>query len=230
MDAALVSLIAASIAFLGSHFVLSHPLRPALVKALGEKGFLGFYSLVAFATLGWMIWAFRQSPFEPMAWNGTKDVPWAIASALTLVGLTLFLGSLKGNPALPDQKVAGLADKVPTGAFRVTRHPMMWGFALWAFAHILVSPTPRSVVLAGAIGLLALVGAHLQDRKKEALLGENWRAWEAKTSYWPRLSQLGAMGWLWLASLLFWLAITWVHAPLGYTSAGVWKWIGINWA
>ena len=35
MDAKLVSLIAASAAFVGSHFVLSHPLRSRVVAAVG---------------------------------------------------------------------------------------------------------------------------------------------------------------------------------------------------
>jgi uncharacterized membrane protein len=42
--------IAAALSFLGTHFVLSHPLRAPIVKAIGEGAFLGLYSLVAFAT------------------------------------------------------------------------------------------------------------------------------------------------------------------------------------
>ena len=50
MDAKLVSLIAASAAFVGSHFVLSHPLRSRVVAAVGPAGFQGVYSLFAFAS------------------------------------------------------------------------------------------------------------------------------------------------------------------------------------
>ena len=46
----LVSLAAASAAFVGSHFAMSHPLRAPLVATVGEKPFLGLYSLVALAT------------------------------------------------------------------------------------------------------------------------------------------------------------------------------------
>ena len=45
----LLSLVAASTAFVGSHFALSHPLRAPLVGALGEAGFRVLYSLVALA-------------------------------------------------------------------------------------------------------------------------------------------------------------------------------------
>jgi uncharacterized membrane protein len=228
MESPLVSLVAASIAFAGSHFALSHPLRAPLVRALGEKGFLAVYSLIAFAALGWMVWAFHAAPAGPMLWNGTADAPWIAASVLTIAALALFLGSLRGNPALPDQSFAGLADKQPAGAFRVTRHPMMWGFALWALAHMLAAPSPRTLVLSAAILVLALLGAHLQDRKKEALIGESWRAWEGRTTYWPRLSQLHAPGVLWLAALVVWLGVTWLHMPLGGVPAGPWKWIAAN--
>ena len=229
MDPALVNLIAASVAFVGTHFALSHPLRAPLVKALGEKGFAGVYSLVALATFGWMIWAFTTMTRRGTAlWNGSGEAIWAIASLLSLVALALFLGSLRGNPALPDPRAAeGLATKQPASVFRVTRHPMMWGFALWAFSHILVAPTGRTLVLAGAIAFLALVGAHLQDRKKEALMGDGWKAWEAKTSYWPRLGALPGIGLgLWAVTLALWLALTWAHIWLAYVPAGVWRWVG----
>ena len=35
------NVVAAALAFVGTHFILSHPLRRPLVRAVGEKGFLG---------------------------------------------------------------------------------------------------------------------------------------------------------------------------------------------
>ena len=67
--------------------------------------------------------------------------------------------------------------------FAITRHPMMWGFALWAVVHAIVNPTPASLVLSAAIAFLALVGAALQDCKKARLLGDVWRDWQAQTSF-----------------------------------------------
>lgn len=229
MDPALVNLIAASVAFVGTHFAMSHPLRAPLVGALGEKGFAAVYSLVSLATFGWMIWAFRTvPPYASTLWSGYDEVSWTIASLLTLVSLVLFLGSLRGNPAFPDPGAArGLAAKQPAHVFRVTRHPMMWGFALWALAHILIAPTGRTLVIGIAIGFLALVGAHMQDRKKQMLMGADWAAWEAKTSYWPRWSALfGAGAVLWVVAIMLWLALTWAHIPTAYVPAGIWRWVG----
>jgi uncharacterized membrane protein len=53
--------------------------------------------------------------------------------------------------------------------FAVTRHPMMWAFALWGVCHIAVYPVAANIIVAAAIIILALAGAALQDGKKEAL-------------------------------------------------------------
>ncbi len=224
----LISLIAASVAFVGLHFAMSHPLRKGLVKAIGEPGFAVLYSLVSFVTLGWMVWAFRAVGMqEAPLWDGSNDAIWIVACILTVLALALLLGSLRGNPALPQVKTDAIASAQARGVFAVTRHPMMWSFALWAVSHMLVAPQPRTLVLAGAILVLALVGAHLQDRKKAVLLGTAWTDWEARTNYWPRLGALGQVSpLLWAGAVLAWLAITWAHIPLAYVPAGVWRWVG----
>jgi len=55
MDHALVSLLAASLAFVGMHFALSHPLRAPMARKLGENGFRALYSLVALAQRNWSL-------------------------------------------------------------------------------------------------------------------------------------------------------------------------------
>jgi uncharacterized membrane protein len=221
MDPALTSLIAANLAFAGTHVALSHPLRAPLVRMLGEKGFLAVYSLVAFAALGWIILAFRQvGPSGVGLWNGQSDLMWALASLLTLVSLALVVGANRGNPAMPGTGAEAVASARATGVFAITRHPMMWGFAIWAVSHILVSPTPRTIVTAGTMGVLGLLGSHLQDRKKEALLGAAWKDWEARTSFAPRLGGFAQI------PLAIWLALSWLHVWLAYVPAGIWRWMG----
>ena len=137
------------------------------------------------------------------------------------------LGSLRGNPALPQTGAQVAANAKAEGVYAVTRPPMMWAFALWAAAHILVWPSPRTLIVAGAMGFLALVGAHLQDGKKRKQLGHAWSGWEAKTRYWPRLSGFARIGWgLWLAAVAVWHAATWLHVWLAGIPAGAWRWAG----
>ena len=96
----------------------------------------------------------------------------------------LLLGSLIRNPAL-----AGTATSAATaearGVYAVTHHPMMWAFTIWGFSHILVYPIAKNIILSGAIIVLALVGAALQDRKKAKSDPKAWPAWQSRTSYLP---------------------------------------------
>ncbi|MFN3517136.1 MAG: NnrU family protein [Novosphingobium sp.] len=227
MDAHLANLITAATAFVGTHLALSHPLRAGLTRLVGDKGFQGIYSLVALATFGWMAIAFTAVPLAPPLVESLAMSPagWITASVLMLIASVLLVGSFMGNPALPAPGAAELAAKGPHGVFHVTRHPMMWSMALWSLSHVLVSPTPRVLVLALAVALLALLGSHLQDRKKAAQMGAAWAGWEARTSYWPRLGALGKAGAVpWLGGLALWLGASWAHLPLAAIPAGIWRW------
>jgi uncharacterized membrane protein len=230
MDGVLPVALAAA-AFVGTHFLLSHPLRAPLVARIGERGFLGVYSLVAFATLGWLVWAFRAAP-QDAYWGPVGDVLWAVATVVMLLASVLLVGSLIGNPALPTGGAPATAPSEARGVYAVTRHPMMWSFALWSAAHLLVLPYAANAVLVAAIAVLALVGAHMQDRKKERLQPDIWPAWEARTSYWPFAAiaagraRLGGFRPHDLAGgLVVWLAATWAHLPLAGWAAGVWRWL-----
>ena len=229
MTGTMAVLIAAAL-FVGTHFLLSHPLRPPLVAAIGEKGFLGLYSLVAFATLGAMVWAYRAAAITAPLW-AVGDGLWAVATVSMLVASILLLGSLVRNPALAGATIDAAAAEA-RGVYAVTRHPMMWSFALWGVAHILVYPVAKNIVVAGAIIVLALVGAALQDRKKAALDPAGWPRWQGRTSYLPFAAilagraRVGGFGMHALAGgLVVWLAATWAHIPLAGWPAGIWRWI-----
>ncbi len=223
MDNTLAEVVAGNVAFVGSHFAMSHPLRAPMVKLLREGGFSFAYTLVSFATLYWVYAAFTKAPAGDL--GGSGEAGWIIATVLTLPAMVLFAGSMAGNPALPTPAAAKQAMAEPKGVFRVTRHPMMWGFGLWALSHIVLWWSWRGVITALAMGILALVGAHLQDRKKREQMGDAWANWESHTSYWPKLDKLFSVGLLWWAiGLGLWLAISWAHGPLGGIEGGIWRW------
>ncbi|UBM08074.1 NnrU family protein [Cupriavidus metallidurans] len=225
------AVVVASVAFVGSHFLLSHPLRGALVRAVGEKGFLGIDSLVAFLTLGWMVMTYKRAPVSSPLWVPGDGI-WAVVTVVMLIASILLMGSLIRNPALPTVGRPGAFPEAARGVFAVTRHPMMWAFALWGVCHIAVYPVTRNIVVALAMIVLALVGAALQDQKKERLLPDRWPDWEAKTSYLPfaaivtgraRLAGFGSHALL--GGLIVWLAATWAHLPLAGVAAGIWRWL-----
>ena len=214
-----MGLFFSAIAFVGLHFLLSHPLRRPLVGAMGERAFQGLYSLIALITFGGMIYFYRKIGDEPQVWS-FGDWAWILGTLLMWLASILFVGSFVKNPALVG---AHGPTGGPTGVFRITRHPMMWSFALWAIVHFLVIGTGKALVLDGAIVILALGGAFGQDRKKSRQFGENWHDWTAETAFIPFTRGLGNPGGLALigGTLLFFLA-TWLH-PI---PAGFWRWIG----
>ena len=210
-------LFLSALAFVGTHFLLSHPLRAPLAKAMGRAAFQGLYSLIALATFGLAIYFYRVIGREPQLW-AVGDALWLAGSVLMWLGSILFVGSFVRNPALPGARVTG----PPTGVFAITRHPMMWGFALWAAVHLMVVATPKAMVLDGAILFMALAGAAGQDAKKGKLVGEKWHEWVAQTAFVPftrGAANPGAVALIGGTILFF--AATWLHpAP-----AGFWRWL-----
>lgn len=218
----------ASAAFVGTHFLMSHPLRAAMVAKLGEKVFAGIYSLVSLLTFGWMIWAYPSATAEaPQPYWDAGRWGYAFATLLMWLGSVLFVGSLRRNPALPRPgKTIERIDE-PNGVFSITRHPMMWGFALWAATHAIVNSTAASLILCFSVAFLALAGAALQDGKKERLMGQVWVDWRSKTSFVPYGRGFkSADGFALLFGTAFWLVATWAHGALGGSSAGVWAILG----
>src|SRR5688500_15642468 len=97
---ATAGLAAAVAAFVASHLLLSHPLRGPLVARVGERAFLGLYSLIALATFVSMIVAWRAGADPEPLWVAPLWW-WPVASLAMLVASILLIGSLIGNPALP---------------------------------------------------------------------------------------------------------------------------------
>ncbi len=224
MDGDLITLAAANAAFVGSHFAMSHPLRAPMVKALGAGGFTLAYTVVSFATLGWVARAFANS--DAVDLPGSGEAGWIAATVITWFAMVLLAGSLIGNPALPTPMAEAQARAEPKGVFRVTRHPMMWGIALWALSHMVLFWSTRTMITAFAMGVLALVGSKLQDGKKAALMGDSWAEWSSRTSYWPRLGQFFSVGAVPLvAGTALWLAGSWIHLWHAAIPAGVWIWL-----
>lgn len=230
----MTSLILAAIAFVGTHFLLSHPLRAPIVGRIGAGPFLGLYSLVALATFVWMALAYRAAPPQSIAW-GVGEIGWALATAAMWLASVLLVGSLIGNPAVPDPTGKKRPPTEARGVYAITRHPMMWAFMIWGVTHILIWPTPANGIVAGAIVILALFGSLAQDRKKEALMGSDWAAWQARTSWVPFAALVrGRTRWataipgvgVLLGGTALWLAASWAHMPRAGVPAGIWMWLG----
>jgi len=174
-------LVIATAVFLATHFVPSTPLRAALVKSVGERAYLGLYTLVAFATLGWMIYAYSKAPVEPL-WQGLRMLP---AFLMPFAFILIVGGVLSKNPTAVGQGKLLALDDPARGILRVTRHPVMWGLLLWAGAHVLARGDFKSLVFFGGFLVLAALGTRFIDARKARDRGDDWKRFIALTSNIP---------------------------------------------
>ena len=170
--------------FLATHFVPSTPLRGVLIRAVGEKAYVGLYTLVSFAMIGWMVWAYNRAPLEPL-WVGLR---WLPAVLMPLSFILLACGIFARNPTIVGADKLLKSPEPARGMIRVTRHPVMWSFILWALAHVLARGELGATVFFGTFLLLAALGAVLMDQRKARNLGDDWQRFAAVTSYFPFLA------------------------------------------
>ncbi|HXJ09515.1 MAG TPA: NnrU family protein [Burkholderiales bacterium] len=168
----------ASAAFLATHFVSSTPLRAALVAKIGEWPYVGLYSAVAFLTLGWMAWAFAQAPREAL-FSGFRE----ISFVLMPIAFVLLACGFGRNPTLVGADKLLKSEEPARGMIRVTRHPIMWGFMLWAAAHILARGDMKALIFFGTFLLVAGIGTLAMDARKRA--NPDWARFAAVTSHIP---------------------------------------------
>jgi uncharacterized membrane protein len=213
------ALLLSCIAFIATHFLLSHPLRRPLVRAMGEGPFRAVYSLIAVLTFGAMVYFYRKCGREPPDLWQSGEAAWIAGTILMWIASILFVGSFMKNPSLVGSR--GPAGG-PTGVLRLTRHPMMWSFAIWAAVHLMILGQPTALVFDATIIIMALGGAAAQDRKKGGGMGEDWHDWAAETAFVPFTRGLAYPGTAALVGGTFlFLIATWLH-PF---PAGIWRWI-----
>lgn len=184
----MTELVFAAALFVVAHFALSAtPVRTRLINVLGEWVFLGLYSVIALGAMGWMVHAYAEAPivdvwFPHMAF---RHVPIGI---MPLVCVMLISGYTSANPTAMGFKAFRGLEQGPHGIFRITRHPILWGIGLWAFAHFLASGAAAEMVLFGALALLAIGGTVHIDYRKTIELGDDWVTYRAATSSIPFLA------------------------------------------
>lgn len=130
-------LILGLILFLGAHtFTTLRLQREQAIARLGEGGYKGLYSLVAFAGLILIIWGFiryRASGYIPV---------WEPPRGMTHLTITLMWFSFVALAA---------SSKAPGKIRGWLRHPMLVGVKIWALAHLLANGDLGSIILFGAL-------------------------------------------------------------------------------
>ena len=180
----IVPLAGSALGFVFLHFALSSiPVRTQVEAAIGKKGFRAVYSILAFATFIGMIVFYRTAPFSVL-WDPPRWTRWIPVLTMPLALFFIVAGFTSPNPTAVEQEDK-VKDERPRGIVAVTRHPALWGFTLWAAAHLATNGELHVVIVASAILVLAVGGMLHIDARRRATLGADWDAFAAKTSVIP---------------------------------------------
>ena len=204
-----MEIIVAAILWVGTHLGLSStPLRDVLVRLTSPVAFLGIYSLIATATLVYLIYSYATLPREIYFWLPNPDYFW-VPKMLMPIALVLIVGGfVVRNPTMVGAQLEkDGAEDWARGVTRITRHPFQWGVVLWAICHLVVNGDLVSVVFFAAFALLSLAGSFLMDKKKARAFGEAWDRYASVTSNIPFAALLSGrnrlkVNELWLPVLL----------------------------
>jgi len=206
-------------------FALTHavpalgPVRRGLVARLGEAAYMGLYSGISLAALAWVGIAYAGAPHVEL-W---PTVPWSYWFPILVMPLACILGVAGLASPNPFSLGAGSKGYDPQrpGIVAVTRHPVLWGLALWAAAHVPPNGDAATILLFAVLAGLSLSGAPSLDAKRSRRLGEaRWNELAAATSNVPfvallaggirfRLADVG--GWRLTGGLGLYLALLLSH-------------------
>jgi len=186
----MVQLVAAALSFAGLHLLVAGtPLRGVLVRAIGEGPYRGLFALSTLATLVWMTRSYSAAFASDNRWLWHWPVMRHLAAPVMLAAFLLAVpGIVSKNPTSVGQERVLHADAEPRGMQRITRHPFLWGVAIWAAFHIAANGDLASIVLFSTFLIVALVGTRSIDGKRARALGEVWSAYLARTSNLPFLA------------------------------------------
>lgn len=215
--------LAAFAVFLALHVVPAWPaLRQRLITLLGRRTYFSVYSLLSIVALIWVFQAALALDFIPL-WEPAAWQAWA-TFILAPLGVFLVLAGLFSENPLSVSIFQGTGKK---GAIvGITRHPVLWGFLLWAVGHVIANGDLRSLVLFGGFALFAIGGFFMVEKRARRRLGDGWTANSTGTSVWPfvailkghaplRIDPVMILSALATAAITFWLLAGGHYAMFG---------------
>ncbi len=156
------------LAFTVTHVGLSSlRVRPRLVGALGEVGFLGLYSVVALVIfVPLMRLYFTSKHAGDMLWVLPRG---PLLTSVVYLGMAVALVLLASSFLQPSPAGMAPAQLTPRGVQRITRHPLVMAFVVFGLVHLLPNGSTADVVFFGGFVAFALIGAAHQDQRKRVV-------------------------------------------------------------
>jgi uncharacterized membrane protein len=223
----MLNLIIACAYFLLIHFGVSGTrLRDGLVSRLGPGPYRGVFALASVIGLVWMSYAYRHAPTVEL-WGLVLGFRPAAHVLVFIAFLFVVIGLATPSPTrVGMESRVGEGSEAARGIVRITRHPFLWGVALWALVHLIVNGDLASLILFGSLLALAVIGTLFIDAKRQRNFGEQWIKFASVTSDFPfaaiaggrnrlapALAEIGV--WRPLAAILVYAAAFYLHGRLG---------------
>jgi uncharacterized membrane protein len=186
--------------FLAAHLIPASPgLRSRLIGTMGRATYLSAYSLLSLGLLAWLILAAQRAEtvllWDPAPWQ------WHVPFLAMPVAAFLLIAGLAWPNTLSISLRSG---EEPGPIVAVTRHPVLWGFLIWAASHVPANGSLVAVLLFGGMAAFSILGFFLLDLKARRRMGTGrWHARSAGTSTVPFTALLqGRASWRSLRPLM----------------------------
>lgn len=214
-------LVLAGLIWLGLHIGVSGTrLRDTLVRAAGAGAFRRWFSLASAAAIAFLIIAYNRTEIIVL-WSVPEWLVGLLDAAM-LAACLLFVASLSpANPTMVGTERA--LGQEPRGVFRVTRHPMLGSFAIWAGVHVIANGDVASLIFFGTFLVTVLAGIPSIDAKLARRQPDQWAKLARSTSAVPFAAILAGrnrfvaaeIGWRApVFGLLLWVVLLLLHPIL----------------
>lgn len=178
----ILPLLLAAVFWIASHNGFAGTdIRTRLVGKIGGIGFRIAYAVTSVIAIMMLVQAWEAAVAMPL-WTA----PAWLRLILALIMLPAFLffaaGFLRNPTAVGGEALAGQQAR---GIQRITRHPMLWSFALWALVHVIGNGDLASLIFFGTFAISAFLGMPSIDRKLAARSPEAAARLRSETSILP---------------------------------------------
>lgn len=215
---------AVGVALLWAAFTVTHVglsslrLRPRLVGALGEVGFVALYSVIALGIFVPLMWLYFTSKHAgALLWYLPRG---PLLTSVVYLGMGIALVLFVSSFVQPSPAGMAPAALTPRGVQRITRHPLVMAFVVFGLVHLLPNGSTADVAFFGGFAAFALLGAAHQDRRKLVTGPPGYRDFYQHTPFFPftgrdtlkglrELSPIAVLGGLLLAAVVRFFHSAW---------------------
>lgn len=220
-------LVAAALVFLAIHLLIAGTrVRDVISGAIGEGPYLGLFSLASLGVIVWLAIAYRAADVSADNQNlfnlgqGVRDLAIPAVLIAFLIGVP---GLMTPNPTSVGQTATAAKEETVRGILRVTRHPFLWGVAIWSLFHLSANGDLASIIFFGTFLALSVLGTFSIDAKRRRKMGDGWNAFANRTSNIPfgaivsgrNSFKLGEyLDWRFLTAVAIFVAVLFAHARI----------------